>query len=1078
AEAESQTALLEEMARGAPDRLRQIESERTAAQQAPAPTVPADLTVEELAGRLEAARTQLEAARKLSVDVEAEYQARDVRRGLIPEEVAAAQQRLEVVNQLLAAAADPNEAAELAAAKRGNLLAERASLQATLARLDAEARSYESRRSLIGARRDQAKDRVTAAERLAAALQERLDALRAAGGEQALREAEEASQAALDAHPVVQELLAENAAYAEELAQVLARIQQDNAKRPGVTQLNDRWSTSFANVRRQVEEVGLNEVVGLRLRNQLSQLPDLREEESRLSELRQEIRRIQSRRFELELVDLSDPAAQATRLLRESKEPFAGRSPDDVLEAAAEALSKQRIYVSDLQQAYDEYFDPTLLELRREQESLVSLVRSYISFINEHILWIQSAPSLRLEAISRSWDGLRWLLDPNSWLTATAATWESVRRRPLGTLVGMLLSLALLGLRRRARRALEGLSTQLHRASTDRFGLTLQACAWTAVLALAWPALLWTVGQGFLQARIESPFAGAVGAGLERVAVLLLAAALLRAVCQPNGLGAAHFRWKASALALVRRHLRWLIPVSLPLAFVLRAAQTGGAEAHYDGLGRLAFIAAMVALAVFVQRVLRPGAAVMQTLLAKRREGWLDRLRYVWFPGLLAAPLALALTSALGYFYAAMELEKRMLTTTSLVLGVIVVHALLLRSLLVAQRRMALEQALQRRAEARAQAEAAAKAGDGEGGAPGASAEIPLEQIEVDVAAISAQTRNLLRTLAWLAGFIGLVVIWADVLPAFGILRKVELWSEATTVRTVVDELGLETQQVIEGTAVTLSDLALSLVILAITMVVTRNIAGVLEIMLLQRLPFTPGGRYAVSTLVRYAVLVVGLVLAFNAIGVGWSKVQWLVAAITVGLGFGLQEIFANFVSGIIILTEQPVRVGDTVTVGEVNGTVSRIRMRATTITDWDRKELIIPNKAFVTGDIINWSLSDNILRVRIPVGIAYGSDTAKARELLLQAAAEHPNVLAEPAPRALFLGFGESSLDFELRVFIPHIDHFISIRDDLHEAVDRLFREAGVEIAFPQRDLHVRSIDAPVRTSVEPVRKEEGESD
>jgi potassium efflux system protein len=153
--------------------------------------------------------------------------------------------------------------------------------------------------------------------------------------------------------------------------------------------------------------------------------------------------------------------------------------------------------------------------------------------------------------------------------------------------------------------------------------------------------------------------------------------------------------------------------------------------------------------------------------------------------------------------------------------------------------------------------------------------------------------------------------------------------------------------------------------------------------------------------------------------------------------------------------------VGDTVTVGDISGTVSRIRIRATTITDWDRKELVIPNKEFVTGQIVNWSLSDSILRVRLPVGIAYGSNTELAQKLLLETALANKHVLKDPKPKALFLEFGESSLNFELRVFIGHIDYFLQVKDELHFAIDKAFRAADIEIAFPQRDIHMRSIRA-----------------
>ena len=182
-------------------------------------------------------------------------------------------------------------------------------------------------------------------------------------------------------------------------------------------------------------------------------------------------------------------------------------------------------------------------------------------------------------------------------------------------------------------------------------------------------------------------------------------------------------------------------------------------------------------------------------------------------------------------------------------------------------------------------------------------------------------------------------------------------------------------------------------------------------------------------------------------------------AALGVGIGFGLQEIVANFISGLILLFERPIRVGDAVTIGDVSGTVSKIRIRATFITTWDRKELIVPNKEFVTGRLVNWTLSDTVVRVLVPVGIAYGSDTQKAKDLMLEIAKENDKVLDDPPPSVLFMGFGSSSLDFELRAFTK-MDTYLALRDELHMAVDRAFREAGIVIAFPQHDIHVHSVE------------------
>jgi len=225
-----------------------------------------------------------------------------------------------------------------------------------------------------------------------------------------------------------------------------------------------------------------------------------------------------------------------------------------------------------------------------------------------------------------------------------------------------------------------------------------------------------------------------------------------------------------------------------------------------------------------------------------------------------------------------------------------------------------------------------------------------------------------------------------------------------------------------------------------------------------------PGSRYAVNTLLRYVVVTIGVVVVLNIVGWDWSQIQWLVAALSVGLGFGLQEIVANFVSGLVILFERPVRVGDTVTVGELTGKVSRIRIRATTITDWDRKEIIVPNKAFITEQVVNWTLSDPITRLVIPVGIAYNSDAMRAHRIMEDTLRKMPLVLDEPEPKVFFVGFGDSSLNFNLYVFSRQLEDRLPVTHAVHDEILRALRENGIEIPFPQRDLHLRSVSPDIR--------------
>jgi potassium efflux system protein len=264
---------------------------------------------------------------------------------------------------------------------------------------------------------------------------------------------------------------------------------------------------------------------------------------------------------------------------------------------------------------------------------------------------------------------------------------------------------------------------------------------------------------------------------------------------------------------------------------------------------------------------------------------------------------------------------------------------------------------------------------------------------------------------------------------------------------------------------VTIADLIFAAMIAVVTLISAQNLPGLLEISVLQKLPLENSIRYLIKTLCSYVILLLGLVVSFGVIGVHWNQVQWMATALTFGLAFGLQEMFANFVAGIIILFERPIRVGDIVTLDEISGTVSRVRIRATTITNWDRKDFIVPNKDFITGRVLNWTLTDQVNRIVINVGVAYGSDTALAKQLLVKIAKEHPLIVDDPPPQATFEEFGDSSLLIVTRCFISmrDISSRIKVIDELHSIIDTKFRQAEIEIAFPQRDLHIRSFSPPV---------------
>ncbi len=225
------------------------------------------------------------------------------------------------------------------------------------------------------------------------------------------------------------------------------------------------------------------------------------------------------------------------------------------------------------------------------------------------------------------------------------------------------------------------------------------------------------------------------------------------------------------------------------------------------------------------------------------------------------------------------------------------------------------------------------------------------------------------------------------------------------------------------------------------------------------------GAREAVVSIAGYIGGGIAVLVAAGVAGVNFGSLAIIAGALSVGIGFGMQNIVNNFVSGLILLFERPVKTGDWIIVGSTEGYVKRIRIRSTQIQTFDRADVIVPNSELISSQVVNWMLYDSRGRVRVPIGVAYGSDTEQVKALLLQVAREHPSVISddeESRPKVLFLAFGDSSLNFELRCHIRNIDERTQVISDLNFAIDKAFREHAIEIPFPQRDIHVRSWSPP----------------
>ncbi len=310
-------------------------------------------------------------------------------------------------------------------------------------------------------------------------------------------------------------------------------------------------------------------------------------------------------------------------------------------------------------------------------------------------------------------------------------------------------------------------------------------------------------------------------------------------------------------------------------------------------------------------------------------------------------------------------------------------------------------------------------------------------------ALISAWARRAAR-----AGILGL---WALVaLELYGIREPV--WNAARAVfgsELRVGQLGLS-----------LGDVLAFVITLLVAYGLSRLLRTLLEEDVFARVRTQRGVAHALSSFAGYAIFAVGFLLALAAAGIDLGRLMILAGALGVGIGLGLQDVVKNLVSGAILLFERPIQIGDAIQLGELLGVVQRIGLRSSTVRTMDGAEVIIPNGQLVAEPIVNWTLSDRRRRISLPVGAAYGTDPERVIALLLQTARLHPRILAEPAPSAVLMGFGESACDFQLFAWTDSFDDWFQTRSELAVAVGRALHEAGIEIPFPQREVHLRSID------------------
>ncbi len=646
---------------------------------------------------------------------------------------------------------------------------------------------------------------------------------------------------------------------------------------------------------------------------------------------------------------------------------------------------------------------------------IVTKTQEFHEFLMGNLLWVQNFGFLRVDKMK---EHAVAILQPDNLRALPQQLLNGLSRSVLLTLLALLF-LPLYLLSRQFRRRHRELLTTPTTLSGERLRNIFLGLFYDVVIALPWPLLIYLLGSALAIGEPRNEFVDALAPALQKMAQGLFVLLFLRRLIRPVGVGRRFLKWNARMLDALRQELGWAGPVIILCIFTEVFLRRLDVNANGGSLGAIAtLLQAATVIAVCVrlmkQDIFREDAPKNFALL------------------ITAIATALCILPLLLGLLFASEIYQDALGASLVAVGLIKLASdILTRWLLIVRLRI----------ERKNREERKALAGDG--------AEPESELVhDVDVASLSEAHAKLIGLVRTIATVVVLWLIWSPSLPMLTLLEDVTLWQTSDT-SAGVDGLR----------ATTLFDVIVALIILVITTLLARHLPSLVRLFLMEWAHISPGALYATSMLLQYLVVAIGASIFLTTIGWDWSRVQWLVAALGVGIGFGLQEIVANFISGIIILFERPIRVGDIITAGGAEGIVTEIRPRATVIQTFERKEYLIPNKELITGPVVNWSLSDDAIRLTIPVGIAYGSDVRQAMAIMEEVANEQPLVLPEPEPLVTFEDFGDNALLLWLRCYAA--EDRLRVATALRTGIYDRLAAANIEISFPQRDVHLDFSDS-----------------
>ncbi|WP_235034186.1 mechanosensitive ion channel domain-containing protein [Roseiconus lacunae] len=797
---------------------------------------------------------------------------------------------------------------------------------------------------------------------------------------------------------------------AEECIALAERVETAQAKLRSTQQ-------DYDDVTAKIEKYGLTPTIGILLRHKKEQLDRWQANDSQTGWVHASLQKSREAQLDLELVpfDGTEAAIQASEVLSQ-----AGFDPNkqeqQTLRSNIEQLLSERAEWLAALWAGHRHYQEQLTEIDAVTSASSQLTRDYRKLINRHVVWIRSGETIGWTSFGKLRPGLASLMDSDRGSEFGFSLQQKLGVNLASGIVIALLTVGLLVLRWWAKSILVGIGSKTRLRESTKSTRKLAGCGLTVLVACLLPAVFLMIARWLGSGYVSESLLQA-SSGFYACSLIALMVELPRQLLRDYGIVDKHL---GIDLPRRQRACQYLMVVGTGLvlsAYVVTVTGLIDQGMWRESVSRIGLIITLLLVAWTFHRALHPTKGILEPIVAKYGGSMIHRIRVVLYLFAIGSPLAIAFLSAIGYGFTAQELILRFAVTFSL--------ALICATLWPAVKILAAHvwrvltggQSPQRKFDEYGEIE-------------------PTHEIDLSGGLyldLKHQIAFLCQCGLVVAGMLFLGYLWIDVFPNLRTGNPVVWTVQETVTKPIVNANGQTVMQAsVEEIPVTLVHVFFAAVTLFVAFQVAKLLPALFDALVLQRVSFDEGMEHFSLVLGRCILFGVGCLIALNWLGVRWQTVQWLAVGLTIGLGFGLQDMVRNVFGGLVVLFEKPASLGDLITIGRITGRVAKQHLRTTVLTDDDGRENIIPNKKFVTDDVVNWMGAGRLTVIPIEVAVTKDERPADICRTLQEFAAEQENVLVAPAPQATLVCISKHSQRIEIRVWIEDGKLAVAFRNDL----------------------------------------------